>query len=44
MPPVAALARDGNISNCDDNIENYIVNNFEGRYHVVNNKRMKARA
>jgi hypothetical protein len=32
------LARDGNIVDRDDNIENDIVNNFEGSYHAVNNK------
>ena len=36
--PGATLARDGNIADRDDNIENDIVNNFEGSYHAVNNK------
>ena len=34
--PGATLARDGNIADRDDNIENDIVNNFEERYHAVN--------
>jgi branched-chain amino acid transport system substrate-binding protein len=36
--PGATSARDGNTADYDDNIGNDIVNNFEGRYHAVNNK------